>query len=137
LASSRTKSRTLPLAIDDGLALGCFAGAIVGEEAIENVARIDFGRQRGGFGFPRDVVGISAAITGIAIAGLLTAVAADFERGKTRGAANFLGGDLVGGDSDFDVGAVGFLGLATGEECRGRASVIPGAVTVGATFGVG
>ena len=52
------------------------------------------------------------------------------ERGQRRGAADGLGGGLIDADAVSNVGAVGLVGMSTGQKrCRGPC-VVAGAVAV-------
>src|SRR5262249_47349730 len=79
----------------------------VTKKAIEDSPRVDLFRIRRGFRAPGEVVGVSAAIAGIAVARLPAAFAADLEGGKARSIADRLGHVLIGGDAGADVGPIG------------------------------
>src|SRR5207247_10405954 len=73
---------------------------------------------------------VVATVARIAFAGDATLVAAQFQRRQARVFADFLGGDLVHGNTHLDVRAFGFARLTPGEERRRSASVVAGAVAV-------
>ena len=68
---------------------------------------------------------------------MLAGFAAEFERGESRGQADLLRGELIDGDAEADIGAVGFFGVAAGEVDGHGAGVIAGAIAVGAGPGLG
>ena len=78
-----------------------------------------------------EVGGVGTAVAGIAVAGILAALAAELQRGEARGLADLLGGHLIDGDAGADVGAVGLARLAAGQEGGHGAGVIAAAVAVG------
>ena len=66
------------------------ARVAVAKKPIKHLTRINFWRHGRGFAFPRDVVGIRAAITGVTIAGQPRLVRAEFQRGQPGAVANLL-----------------------------------------------
>lgn len=104
------------------------------EEPFEQDTGVDFFGVGGGFGSPGDAAGVGAGIAGVAISGEGTSFATDFEACEFGSTADLLGSDLVGGDSDLDVGASGFSGLDAGEPGGGGSGMIAGAVAVGEGF---
>ncbi len=109
-------------------ARGGIGGFAIAEEALEDGARIDLHRIRRGGSAPGNGVGVGAAITGIAAAGEVGLFEADFERAELRALAEFLRGDLVGGDAGVNVGAFGLLGMDAGEPGGARARVVARAI---------
>jgi hypothetical protein len=93
------------------------------EESFENEARIDLGSHGRRFALPGNIVGIGAAITRIAISGLLSAIATKFERRKASVLPDSFGGNLIGRDSNLDIRALRFRGCAK-SECRGRRDIL-------------
>jgi len=111
--------------------LGGVAGA---EEAVEHLARIDFLRDGRRIGAPRDVGGVSAAITGVAVSSLGAALAADFQGREPRVPPELLRGKLVDRNAEVDVRAGGLARLGSRKERRGGTGMVAGAVAVGAGF---
>ncbi len=101
------------------------------EEALEDQPWVDLLGHRRRFGAPRQVVGIGAAVAGVARAGAPDLFATDLQRREARGLADLGGGDLIDRDADLDVCAAGLLGLTAGEEGGHGAGVVAGAVAVG------
>ncbi len=56
------------------------AGVAVGEEALEDEARIQLFGDGRGFSAPRDIGGVGAGVAAVAVAGLSAALAADLQR---------------------------------------------------------
>ena len=102
-------------------------GDVGAEEALEQIARIGDRRQRLRFGFPRHVVGVGAGIAVIAIARLARFFETDFERGQRGQMAVGVGGDLVGGSGELEIGAGGPVDFDAGHVGGERAAVIAGA----------
>ena len=116
------------LAADAGF--GSFAGRAVGEQSLEDETWVHLGRERGGGSFPREIELILATVAGVAGAGLLALVAAQFERGQARLIAQARGGDLIDRHADAHILGRSLAGLRAGEERRGGARVVARAVTI-------
>ena len=132
LACSRTKSRMLRFITSRCCCTMDVSPAdCAGKQAVKNNARVDFlgrGRRRRA---PGKIGLIDAAIAGVAEAILLAEIAAQFQRGKPRRIADFLGDDLIAGDGGADVVALRFENRDAGKICGHRAGVGAAAAGVG------
>ena len=113
-----------------GAVLFRFAFDAIGEKPIKNQSRVDLRRHRSRFGPPGEIELIGATVAGIALAGDAALVATQFQRRQARVFAEFFGGNLVHGNADLDVRALGLARLTAGEEGGGGAGVVAGAVAV-------
>src|SRR5439155_8605365 len=80
------------------------------------------------------VEGVSATVTGVAIADLFAAINPKLERWKASLSADAGSRELIDRDSYANVGALGFAGLAAGQESCRSAGMVAGAVAVRASF---
>ncbi len=116
--------RVLGHEIQDALLVAVAAGGVVvalggrAEQAVEDQLGVDLLGHRRRFAAPGEVRRVGAAVAGVAVAGVLAALAADLQRGEARGLADGLGRHLVDGNADADVGAVRLAGLPAGEPRR-------------------
>src|SRR5262245_37406842 len=97
---------------------------LVAEQALEDRARVDFGRQRRSGRAPGQTVRVSAAITRIAIARLFAVFAAEFERREARRFADLLRGELVNRNAVVNIRPGGLVRVRAGQEASGGARVI-------------
>src|SRR5438093_238248 len=77
---------------------------------------------------------IDAGIAAVAVARSAEFLDAELQRGEARLVADFLSGDLVGGNARAEIRAGRLASLSAREECGGSAGMIAGAVAVGAGF---
>jgi hypothetical protein len=116
---------------------GFFAGVAAAEEALEGQTRIAFRSKRHGFILPCEIELVGAAVAAVAVAGAADFIAAQFEGGQAGDLTDGIGGDLVDGDTDADVGSGGFAGLDAREEGGVGAGVVAGSVAICAGLVVG
>ena len=106
----------------------CRRGAFaVAEEALEHGARVDLAGQRAGLRAPRHRH-VRARVARVAVAGERRLLERELERRKLRLLAEFPCGDLVGRDTELEVGAAGLVRMHAGQPRGGRARVVAGAV---------
>ena len=101
-----------------------------GKQTLEDELRIDFLRQGLRGRPPGHGRGINTAVAGIAIAGHGALFAANFERRQAGLFTNARGGNLIDGDADADVGAIGLACLGSSQERGQGAGVIAAAIAV-------
>src|SRR5207248_11624096 len=102
----------------------------IGGKPIENQSRVQLRRRRSVFGPTGEIELIAATVAAIALAGDAALVATQFQRRQACVFAEFFGGNLVHGNADLDVRALGLARLTPGEEGGGGAGVVAGAVAV-------
>jgi hypothetical protein len=107
--------------IENAAAIQIFARAgrgrqrhAVAEQPFEKRARVEHRRQRLGLALPGQIIGVSAGITRVAIAGLARIFHAQFERREARLLAHLVGHDLVERDAGLDID-YGFARLDAGQ----------------------
>ena len=120
--------------VQDALPHGEAAGArrprlddVGAEEALEEIAGIGDGGQGLGLGLPGDVVAVGAGVAVIAVAGLAGFLESDFERRQFGKVAVGVGGELVGGDAELEIGSGGAVDLDAGHVGGEGAAVVAGA----------
>src|SRR5205085_9731218 len=117
--------------------LGLLGGACAtggAEQTLKDQTRVNFFGDRRRFAPPGDIRRVGAAIARVAVAGLLSAVATQLQRGKLCLRADLFGGELIDGNADANIRAMRFLGLTAGQETRQAAGMITGAVAVGSSL---
>ncbi len=111
----------------------CRRGAFaVAEEAFEHGARVDLAGQRTGLRSPRHRH-VGARVTRVTVAGEGRLFECELERCKLRVLAELPGRDLIGRDTELEVGAAGLVWVHARQPRGGRARVVAGAVTKGAS----
>jgi hypothetical protein len=126
--------RVSSLTKSDAAAIQIFARAgggrqrqTIAEQPFEEGAGIKHRRQRLGLALPRQIVGISAGITRVAIAGLASIFHPQFERREARRLAHLVGHDLVERDAGLDID-YRFARLHAGQVRGAAPAVISGPV---------
>src|SRR5262249_37196133 len=120
--------------VEDGLLVQVAmiaARAAGAEEAIEDGAGVDFLVVGGGLAAPGEVVGVSAAVAGVTRAGIAATLTTDLQRGEASVLADLLGGHLIDGDANLDIGPGRLARLATGQEGGHCPGMVAGAVAIG------
>ena len=111
------------LAFESGHPGAGIRAVAIPEQPLEDRPRIDFRRQRAGRSTPRHGH-VRARVTGVAVTGERLRLEPELERGQLRVFAQLPGCDLIGGDTQAEIGAAGLERVDTGQEGRGRARVI-------------
>ena len=107
-------------------ALGALLGSAARpEQHLERDARVADHRQRLARRRPTDRVGVGAGVVVGAAAGLVQVLDAQLQRGHRRGLAELPRVELVQRGADEQVGTLGLLRVALGQEHRGGAEVVP------------